>query len=208
VAPILALALSGALFMGASPAPSPSGHGPMTPLPTSSPVPLPSGPLFAPPTVDPLDARSGAGAGVPMPGELVGSWYTGTVGSIGYVDPDNGSYSDGSTQGMAYTFYPDGTWQYGWMITSSLYSCSMRVVVFRQGTLSAADETRRYADLDATLSQMHSEDTCVSANNYDRELAPDDETILWQRTRDEYGEVLMLRGPTSGFSAFRPAGAD
>ncbi|MFN8619683.1 MAG: hypothetical protein U0869_02905 [Chloroflexota bacterium] len=205
--PILALALSGALFMGAGPAPS--GHGPMAAVPPASQVPLPTGPLFPAPSVDPLDAKSGSGAGatVPMPAELVGAWYTGNVGSIGYVDPTTGSYSDGSSTAEAYTFYPDGTWQYAWMISSTLYGCSMRTVVFREGTIAAADEAKHYADLDTTRSQMHSEDACVDANNYDRELPPDDDTIIWERTTDQYGEVLMLRGPNTAFSPFRPAQA-
>lgn len=205
VVPLVALVLSGALFMGASPAPSPAGHGPAEPVAPSSPVPLPSGPLFPPPSIDPLDAPSGGGAGVPMPAELVGAWYSGNVGSIGYVDPSTGAYSDGSTQGVAYTFHPDGTWQYGWMISSSLYGCSMRSIVFRQGTVAAADEAKHWADLDATLAQMHSDDACIAANDYDRDLPPDDETIIWDRTTDEYGDALLLRGPDTAFSVFRPA---
>jgi hypothetical protein len=204
-APALALLLTGGLFMGASPSPVPSGHGPMAAVAPGGAVPVPTGPLFPAPSVDPLDAPSGGGPGVPMPADLVGAWYTGDVGSIGYVDPNSGAYSDGSTTGLAYTFYPDGTWQYGWLMTSTLYGCSMRVLVFRQGTVAAADETKHYADLDTTLSQMHSEDSCVAENNYDRDLPPDDETIIWERTTDQYGDALLLRSPSSGFSVFRPA---
>jgi hypothetical protein len=169
-------------------------------------MPIPSGPLFAPPSTDPLDMPSGAGTPptIPMPAELVGAWYTGSVGGIGYVDPGSGSYSEGRTQGVAYTFYPDGTWQFGFLTTSQLYGCAMKILVFRQGVLAAVDEAARIADLDTQLAQMHSEDTCVAEYNYDRELPPDDETLIWTRTTDEYGDALLLRSPTTEVTVFRP----
>ena len=201
--------LAGALFLSGSAAPAAEGPGPADPPAPSSPAPVPTGPLFAASSVDPLAAKSGAGAGpaIAMPGELVGAWYTGNVGGIGYVDPNTGSYSEGRSEGVAYTFYPDGTWQYGYLVNSSLYSCTMRILVFRQGVLAAVDEAAHTADLDTQLAQMHSEDSCVTEYNYDKQLPPDDETLIWTRTTDEYGDVLLLRGPTTDVSVFRPAAA-
>lgn len=199
--------LAGAVCLAGSATLAAEGPGPMDPVAPSSPVPLPTGPLFAPPSIDPLDLPSGSGTGpaIGMPAELVGAWTTGNVGGIGYVDPNDGSYSEGRTQAVAYTFYPDGSWQYGFLTASQLYGCAMRIVVFRQGVVAAVDEVRRTVDLDTQLAQMHSEDTCVAEYNYDRELPPDDETLIWTRTTDQYGDALLLRGPTTDVTVFRPA---
>lgn len=215
---VAALALGAALLLGqapgiaatpaaspSSPATRPAGPGPASPRPPSSPLPIPTGPLFPLPSTDPLDTPSGGGTGVEPPAEIVGSWYTGDVSDIGYVDPNTGSYSVGGSEGVGYAFAPDGTWQYGFLITSSLYGCTMRVMVFRTGVVAAVDAPTHLVSPDTQVSQMHSEDDCVESNNYDRELEPDDETIIWERTTDEYGEVLLLRGPTTDYSVFRPA---
>ena len=112
--------------------------------------------------------------------------------------------SDGGSEGIAYTFQPDGMWQFGYLLTSALYSCQMKVLVFNQGDITSSDPGAHLMELHADRSQMHSEDSCSAAEDYDKELVPTDETLIWQRTTDEYGDVLMLRHPDTGFSAFRP----
>jgi hypothetical protein len=201
---LITLVPAAALLMALSPSPAPQGPGPAVPPPPASPMVVPTGPLFPAPSVDPLSQPSGGGAAVAPPAEVIGSWYNGTSSSIGYVDPNSGSYSDGGGEGIGYTFQPDGTWQFGYLLTSALYSCQMKVLVFNEGEITSSDPETHLMELHADRSQMHSEDTCVAANNYDKELAPADEVLVWQRTTDEYGDVLMLRHPDTGFSAFRP----
>lgn len=178
--------------------------GPAAPIPPASPIALPTGPLFPDPSLDPLEVRSGRGGPVAPPADIVGSWYDGTGSSIGYVDPGSGSFTDGGSQGIGYAFRPDGSWQFGYLMTSALYGCQMRVLVFNQGELAAADPATHLLQLHTDRSQMHSEDTCSVADNYDKELPPSDEVLIWERTTDEYGDVLFLRHPDSGPSPFRP----
>ena len=199
----LALAAVLVTFLAMTP-PATSAAGPASPEPPPSQLPVPTGPLFPGPSIDPLDQPSGASAGLSAPEGVVGTWYSGTVSDIGYVDPDLGSYSSGGGEGLMYGFAPDGSWQYGWMLQSALYSCEMRVMVYRTGVLSASDPTTGMLQLDTLSSQMHSEDTCSEDGNYDKQLPPDDETLIWVRTSDEYGEVLLLRAPDTDFSLFRP----
>jgi hypothetical protein len=191
------------LLMAMSPAPS--GPGPAVARPPASPMAVPTGPLFPEPSVDPLSQPSGGGAAVSPPAEILGAWYNGSVSSVGYVDQTTGSYSDGGSEGLAYTFLPDGTWQFGYLLSSALYGCQMRVLVFNEGELASTDPATHLIELRMSRSQMHSEDTCSESGNYDKELAPADETLIWDRTTDEYGDVLMLRHPDTGYSAFRPA---
>ncbi len=165
---------------------------------------MPTGPLFPEPSVDPLDQPSGAGAGVAAPDGIVGAWYSGTVSDVGYVDPNLGSYSSGGSEGLMYAFAPDGSWEYGWLLQSALYTCQMRVMVYRTGVLSDSDPSTGMIQLDTQTAQMHSEDTCSESDNYDKQLPADDETLIWVRTSDEYGDVLMLRAPDTDYSIFRP----
>jgi hypothetical protein len=165
---------------------------------------VPTGPLFPEPSVDPLDQPSGAGAGVAAPDGIVGAWYSGTDSDVGYVDPNLGSYSSGGSEGLMYAFAPDGSWEYGWLLQSALYACEMRVMVYRTGVLSDSDPSTGMIQLDTQTAQMHSEDTCSESGNYDRQLPADDETLIWVRTSDEYGDELMLRAPDTDYSIFRP----
>jgi hypothetical protein len=201
---VAALVVTAAVLVAQSPGASPSGPGPATPEPPPSQLAVPTATLFPLPSVDPLDQRSGRGAPIEPPADIVGAWYSGTVSDIGYVDPNTGSYSQGGATGLAYTFNPDGSWESGFLMTSQLYNCAMRVHVYRAGNLVATDPATHIVDLDALVAQMHSEDSCVNENNYDRQLSPDDETLIWERTTDEYGDVLLLRGPDTQYTAFRP----
>jgi hypothetical protein len=154
--------------------------------------------------MDVLDRPSGAGAGVEPPGEVIGAWYSGTVSSVGYVDPDQGSWSSGGGEGLMYAFQPDGTWESGWLLTSRLYGCAMQVMVYRSGTIAESDPASGSLRLDTALAQIDSQDSCVADGNYRRDLPLDDETLYWARSSDAYGEVLMLRGPDTSWSLFRP----
>ena len=198
----LAIALAVALSMAASP--PPSGPGPASPEPPLDRMPVPTGPLFPVASVNPLDRPSGAGAAIEPPAEMLGAWYSGSVSSVGYVDPTVGSYSSGGSEGLMYAFLPDGTWQSGWLLSSQLYGCAMRVMVYRDGTLVESDPAAGMLRLDTATAQIHSEDSCSADGNYDRDLPTDDETLYWARANDTYGEVLMLRGPDTSWSPFRP----
>ncbi len=205
--PFLALVIASSLLLAATPWPS-DAPGPASPEPPPSQLPVPVGPLFPPPSLDPLDRPSGSGAGVEPPPAIVGAWYSGSVSSIGYVDPGLGSYSSGGSHGELYAFAPDGTWHYGWLLTSRLYACAMRVMVYRSGVIARSDPAAGVLELDTTTAQIHSEDSCVDDGNYERDLPSDDETLYWSRSTDAYGEVLLLRGPETSWGLYRPLEAD
>jgi hypothetical protein len=134
----------------------------------------------------------------------VGQWYNGNVSNVGYVDPITGSWTNGNGQGMMFTFHPDGRWEYGYLLGSALFDCRMRMLVYRSGVISSVDVTNRTLELDALSASVTSEDNCLQENNYVRELPADDEMLIWERSTDEFGDVLLLRGPATEFSTFRP----
>jgi hypothetical protein len=207
---------------GASPRPSAGPGGPSTG--TTSPVPSP---LLTPPAWIPvpeaspglagpaptwipaplptpnLDTPSGGGAAAPLPSDVLGAWYTGTVGNVQYYDPITGGWADTSGTGSSYTFKADGTFEFAFLETSSLYSCTMRILGYRAGP-AVADSTVPALVLRDATHVLHSEDTCVAEWNYDKELELGFEVLYWQRGSDEYGELLWLRRLDTDWSAFRP----
>lgn len=205
--PLTALLAASMLVLGAAP-PASGGPGAASPEPPPSQMPVPTGPLFPVPSRDPLDQPSGAGVAVEPPPAIVGAWYNGSVSSIGYVDPDLGSYGSGGSEGLMYAFAADGTWQSGWLLTSRLYACAMQVMVYRSGLITHSDPATGLLELTASTAQIHSEDSCSESGNYERDLPLEDETLHWTRSDDEYGEVLLLRGPDTSWSLFRPLRQD
>lgn len=154
----------------------------------------------------PTDADDGDGKNggntprTSVPAELVGDWKTGTVSSVNFYNPTTGVWGAPSGVGMFFKFTPDGYYEKGVLLQSSLYGCTMTFFAFNKGTMTVAGDT---IVLYPTYGKIKSMDNCVQDNNYEK---PDDlksETLIWERGQDDYGaETLWLRYPDSGPSAF------
>ena len=131
------------------------------------------------------------------PAEIVGHWYSGTVSDINFTDP-SGGWQNAGGEGEQYTFDADGTWQYGWLLQSSSGFCSTNVLVLRSGIL-ASDEPDHILLLHAQQATITSRDSCAVDENYERDIDLTDDGLMWQRSSDEYGEVLRLRGPKTDY---------
>lgn len=97
---------------------------------------------------------------------------------------------------------PDGSRESGWLLSSRLYACSTQVMVYRAGVIARSDPGLGLLELDTSTAQIHSEDTCVTDGSHHRELPLDDEALYWLRSDD--GDGLLLRGPDTSWSLFRP----
>lgn len=76
-----------------------------------------------------------------MPGELVGSWFTGDISNIQFYDPVTGSWADPNGEGFYFIFNPDGTYEEGAVINSTSYNCSFRLLGRAVGTFAATADT-------------------------------------------------------------------
>lgn len=63
-----------------------------------------------------------------LPAGLVGSWYTGTVSTIQYHDPVDGSWADPKGEGFYLILGADGSYEEGAVIQSTMYNCSSRLL--------------------------------------------------------------------------------
>jgi hypothetical protein len=135
-----------------------------------------------------------------VPAPLVGAWQTGTVSSVNFYNPTTGSWGAPSGTGMFFKFTPDGYYEKGVLLQSSLYGCTMTFFAYNKGTMTVeGDKIVLYP----TYGKIKSVDNCVADNNYDKPDQLKSETMLWERGQDEYGvETLWLRYPDGNPSAF------
>lgn len=136
----------------------------------------------------------------PVPAQLTGAWQTGTVSSVNFYNPITGSWGAPSGTGMFFKFTPDGYYEKGVLLQSSLYGCTMTFFAFNKGTMTVeGDKIVLYP----TYGKIKSIDNCVQNNNYEKPDELKSETMLWEHGQDEYGvETLWLRRPDTGPSAF------
>lgn len=143
------------------------------------------------------------GSGTPrtsVPTQLVAEWYTGTVSSIDFYNPNNGVWGAPSGTGIFFKFNPDGYYEKGVLLQSTLYNCTMTFFAYNKGTMTV--EGNKIV-LYPTYGKIKSEDNCVAENNYEKADELQNETIFWEFGQDEYGnEVLWMRYETSDPSAF------
>lgn len=135
-----------------------------------------------------------------VPAQLASTWQTGTVSSVNFYNPTTGAWSAPSGVGMFFKFTPDGYYEKGVLLQSSLYGCTMTFFAFNKGTMTVeGDKIVLYP----TYGKIKSIDNCVANNNYEKPDQLKSETMLWELGPDEYGvETLWLRYPDGGPSAF------
>jgi hypothetical protein len=139
-----------------------------------------------------------------VPADLAGSWYHGSVSPSNFHDTQTGSWDSAYGEGLFYTFYEDGRFEYGWRAYTSSYGCNDVAMVYKSGTVTV-DAAARTVVTHPTKAVLHSTDNCNPAWNYDKDIPRDSETLFWERGVDDYGgEALLLSSPTATASAFYP----
>jgi len=132
----------------------------------------------------------------PLPGggaaDLIGEWSKSTVSNIDFVNPSTGSHADPSGERLNVRFFPDGHYKLGWLLQSSLYSCTSTVFGLKNGVYSVDGGALTMKDADSVLT---SKDTCHREWNYEKHPPLRQSTYQWRFGRTRYGLVLILRGP-------------
>jgi hypothetical protein len=149
------------------------------------------------------DSKNNNGNNTPrtsVPAQLASTWQTGTVSSVNFYNPNTGSWGAPSGTGIFFKFAPDGYYEKGVLLQSSLYGCTMTFFAYHKGTMTVEDDK---IVLYPTYGKIKSIDNCVANNNYEKPDELKSETMLWEIGPDEYGvETLWLRYPDGNPSAF------
>lgn len=131
---------------------------------------------------------------------LIGTWGTGSVSGIGFVNQTNGSYSNGGGTQVQYTFKPGGRYEYGSLTEQTMYSCSTKFSTFKTGIVEIRGGTLTFVPQTATFT---SEDSCIAKNNYKKPAGLNRETYNWRVERDADGTKLCLQNDTVNGCAYK-----
>ena len=131
---------------------------------------------------------------------LLGTWQTGTVSGVGFVNQSTGSYTNGGGTQVLYTFKPGGRYEYGALTQSTMYNCTMKAMTFKTGIVQIRGGALTFIP---QTSSFTSEDSCVARNNYKKPASMERETFNWSVQRDEYGTKLCLQNATINGCAYK-----
>jgi hypothetical protein len=122
---------------------------------------------------------------------LAGEWLYRISGSgITYTD-GAGRYADPSGELSGYKLKADGTYEHGYLLSSSLYSCNLKIFGHETGTWWIDGDKLVFKDKTATLT---SKDNCNKSGNYEKKRELGYYYYEFRLERDEYGlKIAFLK---------------
>lgn len=131
----------------------------------------------------------------PVPDPLSGSWSNGSVSTVNFYDPGTGSWAPESGSGFSWELRPDGTYVAAGLLQSTLYSCTMTVFSYTEGTVAVEDQLVTFYP---TYDRVKSKSNCNDEYNFDQEGAYEVRSFLWEVVQDDYGQTLIFYEPETG----------
>lgn len=133
------------------------------------------------------------------PTELVGRWFTGSISSIQYYDPVDGSWADPNGEGFYLILDADGSYEEGAVIQSTMYGCSSKLLGRAVGDWSVEGSQLWLA--------RESGETSITGNctgSGTNTMGPQTAIYYWELGPDAYGtETLTLKmGDLSPYAAY------
>lgn len=126
------------------------------------------------------------------PAAVVGEWTKGHVSSVDFMNPNTGSHAAPSGERLNVRFFPDGHYKLGWLLQSSLYSCTSTVYGEKTGMYEVHGNALTMKD---TASVLTSRDNCHREWNYEKHPPLAQTTYQWRLGQTQYGLALVMRGP-------------
>lgn len=122
---------------------------------------------------------------------LAGEWLYRIRGSaITYTD-GSGGYADPSGELSGYKLHADGTYEHGYLLSSSLYGCNTKIFGYETGTWWVDSDKLFFKDKTATLT---SKDNCNKSANYEKKRELGYYYYEFRLERDEYGlKIAFLK---------------
>ena len=115
---------------------------------------------------------------------LAGEWlYRIRGSSITYTD-GAGGYADPSGELSGFKLRANGTYEHGYLLSSSLYGCNTKIFGYETGTWSVQGDKLIFKDKTASLT---SKDTCNASGNYQKKRELSHYYYNFRLERDEYG---------------------
>ena len=134
-----------------------------------------------------------------VPAPLRGEWFTGTLSTIQYYDRDTGVFQNPSGSGFYFIFYPDGDYETGAVIDSTVAGCTKRLLGNEFGTLTVDgnDLTVYRAQITVSITDTCGHDGVRTQGAETRHLtwsvAPDGAGLWWLSLTHDDGSVERYR---------------
>ncbi len=120
---------------------------------------------------------------------LTGEWLYRIRGSAITFTDGSGGYADPSGELSGYKLKADGTYEHGYLLSSSLYGCNTKVFGYETGTWWVDGNKLVFKDKTATLT---STDNCNKSANYVKNRTPAYYYYEFRLERDEYGFKIVF----------------
>lgn len=154
------------------------------------------------------DATGPDDSGLPrtdVPSSLAGDWFYGTISPTNFYDDHTGEYSGNAYGiGVYMQFAPNGTYKEYFYAYTQTYGCRTQVWTYMEGTVEVTSSSFTFYPSKGNYKVA---DTCVSGNNYTRNMTRDElvekRGDSWQYYLDDSsGSARLYTGP-GGPSEFR-----
>ncbi|MBX7170352.1 MAG: hypothetical protein K1X72_05295 [Pyrinomonadaceae bacterium] len=123
------------------------------------------------------------------PANFAGEWLYRISGSIITYTNNAGGYADPSGELSGYKLHSDGTYEHGYLLSSSLYGCNTKIFGYETGTWTVEGNRMIFQDKTASLT---SKDSCNASGNYQKKLPLNHYYYDFRLERDEYGLKLAF----------------
>ena len=128
---------------------------------------------------------------------LAGRWFSGTISSIQFYSPTDGSWAPTNGSGFYFIIGADGDYEYGAVINSTVYNCSAQLRGVERGTA--------VLDGDAFVTHRHGrvtrmDNTCGRSS--ESTLGPAVLTYRWSLDDSSGSERLTLTAPDGSATTY------
>lgn len=120
---------------------------------------------------------------------LAGEWLYRIRGSSITFKNSTGEYAPPSGEMTGYKLRADGTYENGYLLSSSLYSCNLTIFGYATGTWGIVGDTLVFKEKISTLT---SKDNCNRDGNYEKKRELNHYYYVYRLERDEYGLKIVF----------------
>lgn len=150
-----------------------------------------------------LTALSPALAAPALPAGLAGSWFFGSLGTIGYANTLTGEWRNASSTGELVTIREDGTYERTRLLVMTTYSCTSKLHITEKGTVSVSGDQLRYQPREGRNEGY----TCSPGNAWRTTKINPEAYTLALGTDAKGGRTLTLRAKDAAYE-YRPYPAE
>jgi len=120
--------------------------------------------------------------------EIIGSWKTGSVGSIQYQNQVTGQTRNGRSSIFTYKFLPNGNYEFVGYMEMNMYNCTTTIFNNITGKYSVDRST---INLNPSRDFWKSTNSCAASSNKQTTKVPTPKSLEFETKVDDYGQRLL-----------------